>query len=117
MFCVKCGKKIAEDQVFCPECLAVMERYPVKPGTTVHLPNRPESSSAKKVVSRKKEVTPERIIIRQRRWIRALSGLLVLCMLLLGGAVYMLNRAMTEEPTDETIGQNYGTIDHKDTTP
>ena len=35
MSCMKCGKEVSEDQVFCPECLAEMERYPVKPGTPV----------------------------------------------------------------------------------
>ena len=40
MSCMKCGKEVSEDQVFCPECLAEMERYPVKPGTPVLLPHR-----------------------------------------------------------------------------
>ena len=48
MNCMKCGVEIREDQVFCPECLKVMEAYPVAPGTHVHLPKRPPRSADKK---------------------------------------------------------------------
>ena len=40
MNCVKCGREIPEDQVFCEICLTEMENYPVKPGTAVHIPPR-----------------------------------------------------------------------------
>lgn len=36
--CLKCGRPCREDQVFCKECLAEMEKYPVKPGVVVLLP-------------------------------------------------------------------------------
>ncbi len=38
MNCLKCGEKIEHNQVFCPNCLAEMEHYPVKPDIVVQLP-------------------------------------------------------------------------------
>ena len=46
--CMKCGKKLGASQVFCDECLKMMEKRPVKPGTVVKLPNRPAAPTAKK---------------------------------------------------------------------
>ena len=40
MYCMKCGREIEDGQAFCGDCLAVMEKYPVKPGTAVILPKR-----------------------------------------------------------------------------
>ena len=45
---MKCGKKLGSSQVFCDECLEMMEKNPVKPGTVVKLPNRPVVSMTKK---------------------------------------------------------------------
>ena len=41
MYCMKCGKEVKENQVFCDACLVIMEKYPVKPGTHIQLPHRP----------------------------------------------------------------------------
>lgn len=38
MNCMKCGREIPVGQVFCDGCLKVMETYPVKPDTAIHLP-------------------------------------------------------------------------------
>ena len=46
--CMKCGKKLGSSQVFCDECLEMMKKCPVKPGTVVKLPNRPTIPTAKK---------------------------------------------------------------------
>lgn len=48
MSCMRCGKEINENQVFCDECLADMDRHPVKPGTPIQLPQRPVRSVAKR---------------------------------------------------------------------
>lgn len=48
MACMKCGKEVSGSQVFCEECLADMEKYPVKPGTPVLLPNRPAAAAPRK---------------------------------------------------------------------
>ena len=42
MQCMKCGMEVPEGQVFCNGCLEVMDKYPVKPGTPVHIrPRKP----------------------------------------------------------------------------
>lgn len=40
MACLRCGRKTEENEVFCPECLEVMEQQPVKPDTPIVIPNR-----------------------------------------------------------------------------
>lgn len=64
MKCMKCGTTIPSEQVFCNTCLEDMERYPVKPGTPIQLPNRTEKVSAK--TSHKKAKKPEEIIGNMR---------------------------------------------------
>ncbi len=39
--CIKCGREITSDAVFCEECLADMEKHPVKPGTPVVIHQKP----------------------------------------------------------------------------
>lgn len=70
--CMKCGKQIEDAQVFCGDCLAKMKQYPIKPGTVVQLPYRAEEPAAKKPVIRKKALTPEELIARQRKIIQIL---------------------------------------------
>lgn len=48
LHCMKCGQKVEESCVFCPDCLAEMEKYPIKPGTVVRLPQRTAAPAAKK---------------------------------------------------------------------
>ena len=48
MGCMKCGKELSSTQVICDECLAKMEKAPVKPNTVVVLPSRPVVHTAKK---------------------------------------------------------------------
>ena len=55
---MKCGKETEESQVFCQECLQVMERYPIKPDIAVHIPKRTPHPVEKKQ-PRKKETSPE----------------------------------------------------------
>ena len=59
MSCMKCGKEVSEDQVFCPECLAEMDRYPVKPGTPVLLPHREPIAAQRKRRPLKRVRKPE----------------------------------------------------------
>lgn len=48
MSCMRCGKETDESQVFCAECLADMERHPVKSGTPIQLPHRPNRAAVKR---------------------------------------------------------------------
>ena len=41
MHCMKCGKDIKGNGVFCLDCLDVMGRFPVKPDTALYIPPKP----------------------------------------------------------------------------
>ena len=70
MHCIKCGKETKGSDVFCQDCLLVMQTQPVKPGTAVHIPVRPAS---KKSASRKKTLSPEEQATKDRAMHRTSS--------------------------------------------
>lgn len=73
MYCLKCGKDTKSDQLFCSACLESMEKYPVKPGTHITLPNRSGQASVKKNTRRHRAVSPEEQVLQQKKVIRVLS--------------------------------------------
>ena len=82
MNCMKCGRKIKDRQVFCEECLAIMETYPVKPGTPIQLPT-PSKTSLPTRPNRRKTLKPEEQIQRLRGIVRRLTVSLILLLLIL----------------------------------
>lgn len=112
MYCAKCGRETEEKTVFCQKCLDVMALYPVKPGTSIQLPQRPPVA-AKKTPTRKKKLTAEDLVIRQRKAIRWLTATLVCVILMLGLSVAYMLDIMPEEEATVTIGQNYVARDSK----
>lgn len=48
MNCIRCARETEENHIFCNECLKEMELHPVKPGTPIQLPNRPEKVPTKR---------------------------------------------------------------------
>ena len=110
MDCLRCGKKTAEKQSFCEECLAVMEKYPVKPGTAIHLLHRPAAHAEKKQPQRHREPTAAEQVEHLRGMFRWLFGIIaVLSVLLLLTAGILLHEISKETPTG-TIGKNYTTV-------
>ena len=108
MGCLRCGKKTASEQVFCSQCLASMERYPVKPDVHIQLPNRPGDDY--KIVRKRRPPTPEEQVLALRRKIRKLTAWLVLLALALGAAGFFLVRSYYPTPKeDKNWGQNYST--------
>ena len=97
MYCMKCGREIEGQQVFCNDCLATMEQYPVNPNTPVQLPKYKSASGSKKF-TRRNAPAPEEIILRQRRIIR---NLLVLLLAVCLGASYFVYQYFQPEPVDE----------------
>ncbi len=65
MQCMKCGRDISAGQVFCESCLEEMARYPVRPGTPVHLPDRPDAPQPRRRRPRRPP-KPEELIARLR---------------------------------------------------
>ena len=77
MPCMKCGRKIKDRQVFCEECLAIMDTYPVKPGTPIQLPAPPPKTAAPTKASKRRQRKPDEQIAYQRATIRWLSVALI----------------------------------------
>lgn len=108
MNCMKCGREIGETQVFCPACLAEMDKYPVKPGTVVQLPHTPSYAAAKKPAPRRKPaLPPEDQVKHLRKWIRRLALALALTVSLLAAGIFLAVRQYTELDNRVIPGQNY----------
>ena len=99
MYCIKCGRDAQEGQVFCENCLQIMDQHPIKPGTVVNLPRRAPASSPKK--ARKRTIPPEEQIAALKKRSRKLTLWLVIMVLLLGlslGALAFLLLPEEEAP-------------------
>ncbi len=106
MRCMKCGRKGPVGTVFCEDCQAGMEKYPVDADTPVLLPNRPHTAPPKRGRNRR----PEEVNTSLRNWVRFLFVLCLVLILALSATVLLLLKR-PEAPPDSTPdpGQNYGT--------
>lgn len=109
MYCMKCGKEIPEKQAFCDSCLAVMEQFPVKPGTPVLLPNRPAPAPLKRSAARKKILSTEDRLSRAKKAIQWLSIILAVTLFAFFLSVTLLIDSFRSDTPDREIGQNYST--------
>ena len=110
MNCVKCGREIPEDQVFCETCLTDMENYPVKPGTAVHSPARPaEEELPKKPVKKKYVPTAEELLLRTRKKLRRTRIFAVVLLLICGSLSFLMAQVVLELDFQRILGQNYRT--------
>ena len=107
MNCIKCGKEVTDDGVFCADCLLEMEEYPVDPGTVVLLPRRSESPMQKKQVKRHTP-SPEELIASLRKKVLILTLLLLACIT----AIILMFEPTMHYVRDEhfEIGQNYSSV-------
>lgn len=116
MTCMKCGRDVEENQVFCPECLEDMAKHPVKPGIAIQLPHRKEGHGSKKVhPKRKQPPTPEEKILAMKKWVRFMLAMWLITLALLAATIYptveyFLGKSLT------LPGQNYTTITNADST-
>lgn len=105
MNCLKCGRETPSSQVFCKDCLQVMNAYPVSPRAHVVIPTRPAVQPEKN--QRIKSSTYSGTIRSLKRVIRRLTWAVVLLSLLvclLGGLLFYI----ADHPDDvPNIGQNY----------
>lgn len=106
MNCIKCGKEIAANQVFCEECLEDMQLHPVKPGTPVVLPPR-EKPAAQKRGPHKRIHKPEEIISNMRKLILWLLAVILALMIGLTITILLLVHKDAPEKTAETLDQSY----------
>ena len=107
MNCMKCGRETENEQVFCQDCLQVMEKFPVRPGTVVLLPRRREPSVIKKSIKRHVPSAEEQVKILRKR-VMTLTLLLIMCII----AIVLMYKPTMHYVLDEhvEIGQNYSTI-------
>ena len=108
MNCMKCGRDLKDQQVFCNRCLTEMERYPVKPNVVVQLPVQHAAPAVKKP-PRKPEVKPEETIRRLRSLVRWLVVFSAVLLILLALAVNFLLYNKYKPENDPDIGKNYTT--------
>ena len=107
MNCMKCGRETENEAVFCPDCLQIMEKYPVRPGTVVILPRRRDPSVLKKIAKRH-VVTAEEQVKTLRKSILMLSVMLLVCIII----IILMFKPTMHYLLDEhvEIGQNYSTV-------
>ena len=91
MYCLRCGREVNEDQDFCPDCVSVMEKYPVKPGTAVILPKRREGIPISRAPVRRKTLTAEDQIRKLRRSVRTFFVMWLITFLLLCAVLFILD--------------------------
>lgn len=114
MQCLKCAQEIEDGQVFCDRCLEEMAQYPVKPGTKLHLPNRPGPDAAKKPLLRKREPSPQEQLRRYREIIKWMTVSIFAVILLLVFALALLLETNRGNEGQQNIGQNYNTVGRED---
>lgn len=108
MSCMKCGRDVYSDQVFCESCLEDMARYPVNPDTPVVLPKRTAFSAAPKKVTWKRTMSMDSQIQLLKHRIRLLTIFLVAMTLIAALLVYPAVKYMVEDHF--LPGQNYTSI-------
>ena len=116
MNCIKCGRDIGEDQVFCETCLTEMENYPVKPGTAIHIPARNEEEHKKAPAKRKPILTPSEQVLRLKKKLRRTRLALVLVLLLCSGFCFLAGWLLKSADVQQVLGQNYSTVETTDVT-
>ena len=106
MYCMKCGREVEGEQVFCPECLEQMGQEPVSITSSVKIPRQPprNSKSHRPTIHLEEEVKRlERSNGRLRAWV-----------VLLATASVLLSMAMYHKQVVkavEDLGKNYSIVE------
>ena len=107
MYCLKCGKEVQDDQVFCEECLAGMEQEPIPISAPVVIPAQPIQ---KNPAFRRPVINPEEELKRLQKCNQNLILVLVLLftlVLLLGVLLY--DKQIWQAVDD--LGRNYSVVE------
>ncbi len=112
MNCLRCGRETAEGQVFCPDCLAEMEKYPVKPGTAVLLLSRSENAAPRRAPKRRAPTAEEQLktLKRRTRLLTALLAVALAAVIGLGVVLSVFRRVSreTRRKTERNTGVQHG---------
>ena len=106
VYCMKCGREVAEEQVFCPDCLAQMEQEPIALRAPVKIPRQPPRTNRPRRPAIHYEEEVHRLE-KSNEALRAWVLLLVMATILLAMAVYH------KEVVDvvEELGKNYSIVE------
>ncbi len=116
MQCMKCNRKMDGDGTFCPDCLAEMEKYPVKINAPVQLPVRTNLAPPKKKHRFSWDFKPEEQLRRQKLIIRCLCAALAVAVAAFLLSAVIVLKLLEEREENQNIGQNYGTASDSRTT-
>lgn len=107
MKCMRCGTEIAAGSVFCDDCLAEMEKHPVKPGTPVYLPRHEKQQAPKR--SKKRTMKAEDHVHILRRVVIWLIIIVLILSLALTATIYKIVSDSNQSNANRLPGQNYDT--------
>lgn len=110
MNCMKCGREIDSNQAFCPICLELMAKCPVKADVVVQLPNHQETLP-KKVAPRKRGPTPEEQVQKLKKANRWLVGAVVVLLCISTVLTFLSIDVLRELDVQRFLGQNYSTVE------
>ena len=110
MNCMRCGRAIALGQAFCKECLADMEKYPVKPGTPIQIPSQPTAPAGRRNTQSRKTRKPEEQLAKLRKTVFFQTLILVALVLAFGVSLFFFIGRIQELEKAPLPGQNYSTI-------
>jgi hypothetical protein len=69
MFCSQCGKKVADDAKFCPECGATIGGVGAKVGSSASGPSIPQTTAPAKAIDRSAQSAGYAIVIAGIGWV------------------------------------------------
>ena len=104
---MRCGVNTEGKEVFCRECLASMEKYPVKPGTPIHIFSRAAAVEQKKALKKRRDITPDEQISRLRNMLRKLTAALIAALVLIMVLSGILLVSSLEENPQTPSPRNY----------
>lgn len=113
MNCMRCAREIASGQVFCEECRAIMEKYPVNPDTPVHLPRHRDAAPVRKSAKKRTVSLEEQVRILRKRLRISVIWSLVATALVLAMLYPTVHYLMTDHFKP---GQNYSSMVPVETT-
>ena len=109
--CMKCGREIKSDAVFCQQCLDHMEKYPISEHTLVYVPTEKDRvASVKKNTVAHPVVSPEDQVKRLHRKVEVLRLLVILFMAASLFFGILSVETLHELKLTNLIGKNYTTV-------
>jgi len=112
--CIKCGREIAPNAVFCTECLEDMEKHPIAPGTPVVLHDKPVFAS-RRTQGRKSRKPEEQVRSLKTAVAWLIAGVVLLAAALTVVTLLWLTEAK-QTPDAPPPGENYQTSQTDTTT-